>query len=381
MGRPNVPDLPGLMRSVEDTLASGWLSNDGPRLREFEAKIEEVSGASYCVATNSGTSALQITARALGMTGEVIVPSFTFIATAHAFWWQNLKPVFVDVDPRTHCIDVSQVEERLSEGGSDISGVCGVHLWGNLCDTEALDELAAKFSVPVIYDGAHALACTTPSGVKFGANGAAEVVSFHATKFINAVEGGAVLTNDRELAEQLRQLRNFGLDETGDSRVCGLNAKLSEVGAAVGLHSLSHLDQIIKVNRRNHERYKSNLRGVPGINIVSPTDPEHSNCQYVVAEVTELSAGLSRQELGNYLRAEGVVAKSYFNPPCHKTEAYRTAISTPELPVTDDLASKLVCLPTGLDTEPEDIDKICELIGFICATAGKLAIPGIGAAH
>ena len=369
-GRPNLPDLDGLMSELQGTLSSGWLSNGGPKLAQFEGLLEDTTGATYCVATDNGTAALQLTARALGMRGRVIVPSFTFVATAHALKWQHIEPVFVDVDPISHCIDVAAVEAHLQNG--TIDGVCGVHLWGNLCNTSALAALSARYGVPVFYDAAHALACTDSTGIRVGNHGSAEIISFHATKFINACEGGAILTNDRLLAERLRRLRNFGFDDAGDSQMCGVNAKLSELGATVGLHSLRHLDRIVATNRRNLARYRTNLRGLAGIRIVAPTDPDNANCQYVVADVAAAEAGVTREQLMSYLRAEGVLVKAYFTPPCHQSTAYRNTTDV-ALPVTEDLAGRLICLPTGLAMSPEDVDKICELIHFIVRVSRKNA--------
>ena len=360
-GRPNLPAVSDLSSSLKRTISNGWLSNNGPRVREFEEKIAELTNTRHCIATDNGTSALQITARALNMLGRVIVPSFTFIATPHAFAWQGGVPVFVDVDPATHCIDPQAV---LDAWQHDITGICGVHLWGNLCDVDALTEIAATKNVPLIFDGAHALTCEDSRGLKVGGFGEAEVFSFHATKFINSSEGGAVTTNNPDLARELRTTRNFSFDESGNAQQIGTNAKMSEVAATIGLHSLSHLSEITRANRSNLERYKANLIGANNLSIASPYQQEFNNCQYVVLKVANEENSMSRETLLRCMRSEGIHAKAYFTPPCHLANAYRDSCSK-TLPTTEKLSQQLMCLPTGLSVTHDEIDRTCELVRFI----------------
>src|SRR5436189_3835480 len=188
------------MARIEDLLDRRWLSNNGPYVQEFEERLADFIGVKHCVAMCNATVALEIVIRALGLEGEVIVPSFTFIATAHALQWQEITPVFCDIDPRTHNLDVAKVEEALTPR---TSGIIGVHLWGRACNVEALTEIAERRGLKLIFDAAHALGCSH-GGVMIGGFGDAEVFSFHATKFFNTFEGGTVVTDDDGLATRIR---------------------------------------------------------------------------------------------------------------------------------------------------------------------------------
>jgi dTDP-4-amino-4,6-dideoxy-D-glucose transaminase len=361
LGEPVVPDVDAVLREMSELLQSRRFTNDGPRVHAFEHAIMELTGASHCVATDNGTSGLQIAARALGVEGEVIVPAFTFIATAHAFAWQGLCPVFVDVDPHTHTIDPNAVAAAVTPR---TTAICGVHLWGNVCDVAALTAIAERHDLTLLFDAAHALGCADSDGVRVGGFGNAEIFSFHATKFVSAFEGGAVVTDDARLAERLARARNFGFDDSGHAAGIGINAKMSEASAVMGLHSLQHYDQIVAVNRRNLRGYSAALEGCAGIDILLPDDLSASNCQYVVARIDEARSGLSRDTLLAALRAEGVFAKAYFVPPCHLAEPYRTP-KPGHLPVSELLAREVLCLPSGLAVELEQVFEICELIRSI----------------
>jgi dTDP-4-amino-4,6-dideoxygalactose transaminase len=208
VGRPNIGDRRALLQRIEGLLDRRWLSNDGPLVREFEAKIAQISDVRHCVIMCNATVALEIASRALGLAGEVILPSYTFVATAHALQWQGITPVFADIDPDTHNIDAASIEALITPR---TTGIVGVHLWGRPCDTEAIENLAARRKLSVMYDAAHAFGCSH-KGKMIGGFGSCEIFSFHATKFINSFEGGAIVTNDGDLARKLRLMRNFGIE-------------------------------------------------------------------------------------------------------------------------------------------------------------------------
>lgn len=194
VGRPNIGDRAELSRRIDEMLDRRWLTNNGPHVQEFERRIAATIGVEHCVATCNATIALEILIRALGLGGEVIVPSMTFIATAHALHWQHVMPVFCDIDPLTHNLDVRQVEAAITER---TTGIIGVHLWGRACDVGALADVAGRHELKLIFDAAHAFACSH-KGEMIGGFGDAEVLSFHATKFLNSFEGGAIVTNNGE---------------------------------------------------------------------------------------------------------------------------------------------------------------------------------------
>jgi len=363
VGRPNIPDVDAVADDIREILLSGWLSNNGPFVRRFEEEIGRISETDHCVVTCNATAALELMCRALGLEGEVIVPSFTFIATAHALAWQGLTPVFVDVDPVTHTIDPAGVEAAIT---SSTSAICGVHLWGNVCDVESLQEIADRHGLALWFDAAHAFSISR-GNEKIGNFGRAEVFSFHATKFVNAFEGGAIVTNDSELAHTLRGMRNFGFRGNRAVAQLGINAKMSEASAAMGLRSLECLDRIQSQNRCNYDRYYELLTPCKGVRMSAPLDPDGSNCQYVVIEIDAREVGISRNLILMILEAEGVLIQRYFYPGCHLATPYREGHRSRNirLPATERLAQTVIQLPTGTGVSMEDLERVCALIKFV----------------
>lgn len=373
VGRPNVGDEARFQARVNDMIARRWFTNDGPLVREFEARIAELCGVRHCIAMCNATIALEIASRALDLRGEVIVPAYTFVATAHALQWQEITPVFVDIDPRTHHIDSAQIERLITPR---TTGIVGVHLWGRPCDTEAIEQIAARRGLKVMYDAAHAFGCSH-RGRMIGSFGACEVFSFHATKFVNSFEGGAVVTNDDALATKIKLMRNFGFAGYDNVIYVGTNGKLTEVCAAMGLCSLDAMADIIACNRRNYGLYRDALPTLPGLSLLAVEQQEQRNFQYVVVEV-DPSAPLSRDDLVATLHAENVLARKYFWPGVHRMEPYRSYYPNAHLllPETTSLASRVIVLPTGQGVSPEDVRAICEIIrrAFAAAPAVKAAL-------
>jgi dTDP-4-amino-4,6-dideoxygalactose transaminase len=338
-----------------------WLSNDGPLVKEFEREIAAYAGVKHCIAICNATVGLEFAIRALELEGEVILPSYTFIATAHALKWQGIKPVFADIDPETHNIDPSKVERLITPR---TSGIIGVHVWGNPCDTDALEEIGRKHRLKVMYDAAHAFGCSR-GGEMVGNFGECEVYSFHATKFLNSLEGGAIVTNNHELAEKIRLMRNFGFQ--GYDRVVslGMNGKMNEASAAMGLTSLEAANDFIGINFRNHVCYRNHLKKIEGIKLFERADSGKHNYQYVVIEVDEEKFGKSRDEIVEELHKLNVMARKYFWPGCHKMEPYATEDPNAflALPNTENIAKKVIVLPTGESIDEGMISKICQMIG------------------
>lgn len=367
VGRPNIGDRSALRARLDAMLERRWLTNGGPYVRELEQRIAGMLGVRHCVATSNATTALEIAARALGMRDEVIVPSFTFIATAHALQWQGITPIFCDVDPRTHNIDAAKVEALVTRR---TSGIVGVHVWGRPCDVDALGAIARRHELRLLYDAAHAFGCSV-DGRMIGSFGDAEVLSFHATKVVNAFEGGAIVTNDDALAEKARRMKNFGFTDE-DQVVCvGTNGKMNEASAAMALTSLESFEELIAVNRRNYGCYAAGLAEVPGVELVRYDARQRQNHHYVVLELDERLAGLSRDLLQQLLRAENVLARRYFHPGCHRMEPYRTLFPDAgrALVHTEELTARVLSLPTGTAVGVEEIGRICGLIRFAVAHA------------
>ncbi|MGA2281530.1 MAG: DegT/DnrJ/EryC1/StrS family aminotransferase [Verrucomicrobiota bacterium] len=360
VGRPNLGDREAFLTRVNEIFDCRWLTNDGPLLKEFERRVCELAGVKHCVAMCNATVALEIAIRALELRGEVIVPSYTFIATAHALQWQEITPVFADMDPRTHNINPAQIEHLITPR---TTGIIGVHVWGRACDPEAIEAVGKRRGLKVMYDAAHAFGCSY-KGRMIGGFGACEVFSFHATKFINSFEGGAVVTNDNALAEKMRLMRNFGF--AGYDRVIypGTNGKMTEVCAAMGLTSLEAMTEIIAVNRRNYKYYRQGLQALPGISLIEYSAREKCNYQYMVLEVDAGICRLNRDELVEVLHAENVLARKYFWPGCHQMEPYRSFQPNASLllPQTERVAKRIMVLPTGQTVTEKIIADICRII-------------------
>jgi dTDP-4-amino-4,6-dideoxygalactose transaminase len=362
VGRPNIGDRARLMARIDDMLDRRWLSNDGIYLQEFERAVADKLGVKHCVATCNGTIALEIAIRALGLSGEVIVPSFTFIATAHALQWQQITPVFCDVDRRTHTLAPECVERLVTPR---TTAIIGVHLWGEAHHVEALEEIATRRGLKLMFDAAHAFACSY--GAKMIGNfGNAEILSFHATKFLNTFEGGAICTNDDALAEKSRLMRNFGFGGYDKVIYIGTNGKMTEAAAAMGLTGLESIDEFIAVNVANYRTYTRELADIPGVTLRRYDEARSQNYQYIVAEIDEAATGITRDALIELLHAENVVARRYFYPGCHNMEPYRTLYpdAGATLPITAQVAGAVLVLPTGTSVKDDDIRKICEVIRF-----------------
>jgi len=362
VGRPNIGNKDQLMQRVSDVLDSGWLTNNGPYVKEFERRLSEYLGVKHCLAVCNATLALEIAARALGFKGEVILPSFTFIASAHAMKWINITPVFCDIDPNTHNIDPLKIEELITP---QTTGILGVHVWGQPCDIKSIKKIAEKYNLKVLYDAAHGLG-SSYQGRKIGGFGEAEVFSFHATKFFNTLEGGAITTNSDRVANKIRLLRNFGFYGLDNVVELGTNGKMNEISAAMGLTSLDSIDEFIATNKRNYDCYRSELNDIHGLRIIHYDENERSNFQYIVLEVDENKSGINRDKLVHVLHAENILARRYFYPGCHQLEPYRTLY--PEvgkrLHETEILVERVMCLPNGKAINISDIKQISKIIQF-----------------
>lgn len=360
VGRPNIGNRQEFESRVADILDRRWLTNGGKYVKQLEQRIAELVGVKYCIAMCNATVALEIAIRALGLTGEVIVPSFTFIATAHALQWQEITPVFCDIDPRTHTLDAGKVEQMITPR---TTGIIGVHLWGNHCNVNALDEIARRRDLKLLFDSAHAFGCSY-RGKMIGGFGDAEVFSFHATKFLNSLEGGAVVTNNRELAEKIGLMKNFGFTYYDKTDFIGTNGKMNEVSAAMGLTNLDSIDDFIAVNRNNYKQYGKELAGLEGITLLTYDEEEKCNYQYIVLEIDQNKTILSRDQLMEILHKENVLARRYFYPGCHLMEPYRSHFPHAGLllPETERLTNRVLCLPNGTGVNESQIALICQIL-------------------
>lgn len=359
VGRPNIGNQKRFLELTSQILDNHWLTNNGPMVRGLESRIASLLGVKHCIAMCNGTVALEIAIRALGLEGEVIVPSYTFIATAHALHWQAITPVFADIDPATHNLDPEAVRRMITPR---TTGIIGVHLWGRAAPVEELQAIADEHGLKLMFDAAHAFG-STYRGQSIGRFGACEVLSFHATKAFNTMEGGAVVTNDDELAEAVQLMRNFGFKGYDNVIHPGTNGKMIEVCAAMGLTNLDGFDDVVAVNRRNHGFYMRALNDIPGISVLEYGPSEHNSYHYLVVEVDPHCA-VSRDEIVAALHAENILARRYFWPGCHKMKPYRDLFPHADmmLPNSEAVAERVIVLPNGAAVDEAVVSTIRDVI-------------------
>jgi dTDP-4-amino-4,6-dideoxygalactose transaminase len=360
VGRPNIGDREAFLEKVTQILDNQWLTNNGPFVQEFERRIASYLNVKHCVAMCNGTIALEIAIRALGLEGEVIVPSWTFVATAHALHWQGITPVFADINPATHNLDPDAVRRMITPR---TSGIIGVHLWGRAAPIDELQAIADEYKLRLMFDAAHAFG-STYKGQSIGRFGACEVLSFHATKSFNTFEGGAVVTNDDDLAETMRLMRNFGFVHFDKVIHPGTNGKMVEVCAAMGLANFTNIEETIAVNRHNYDAYRNAFAEIKGITMIPYDEDESNSYHYMAAELDESILGVSRDDLVAALHAEGILARKYFWPGCHRMEPYRSLFPHADLllPHTEEVANRVIVFPNGITLHENAIQTIADVV-------------------
>jgi dTDP-4-amino-4,6-dideoxygalactose transaminase len=358
-------DREALLRHTADIYDRRWLTNNGPLVQELEARIARRLGVRHCVAMCNGTIALEIAIRALGLKGEVIVPSWTFVATAHALHWQAITPVFADIDPATHNLDPDAVRRMITPR---TSGIIGVHLWGRPAKVAALQAIADEHGLQLLFDAAHGFDCRHGAR-KLGGFGRCEVLSFHATKVFNTFEGGAVTTDDDALAETMRLMRNFGFKGYDNVIHPGTNGKMPEINAAMGLVNLNALPDFIAANRRNHEAYAAAFADIEGVRLLRYDEADDPNYQYVVIEV-DPTFPASRDHIVEALQAENILARKYFWPGCHRMQPYRDLYPHAGLllPNSETVANRVVVLPSGPSLPENAITTVASVLRTFGAT-------------
>lgn len=337
-----------------------YYNNNGPLHEELEDKLQHFLGAKHAICVSNATLGLMMLADAMELSGKVIVPAFTFIASAQSLTWAGLKPIFCDVDINTHHIATEHIDALIDE---DVSAIMGVNLWGGACNQKALSELADQHGIKLYFDSAHAFGCVV-GGVPIGSFGHAEVFSFHATKILSATEGGCICTNDDDLAARLRSIRpSYGVEKSV-SIVRVANARMSEAQAAIALMSLEDFPSNQKNNEHLYRLYEDQLKMIPGLHLVKPTGVSFSNYQYVVCTVDEGQFGLSRDFLIALLKAENVIARRYFYPGLHRSIPYVQMLPQylDRLPNTDNLCASCIQFPIGALVTAQSVERICNIL-------------------
>lgn len=344
-----------------------YYANHGPLVTRLDEVIAERLDVGHAVSVTNGTVALMVALTALELTGDVVVPAYTFPATIQALFWTGLRPVFADVDPETHMLTPETVAKALTP---ETSGVVGVHVWGRACAPLELHDYCRQKGVRLLFDACHAFGCSHGRRM-MGNFGDAEVFSFHATKIVNGAEGGCITTNDSDLAAKLKTIRNFHRSPMDQDVAVRINGKMTEAQAAMALMSLSDFEIYVDKNRAIYDVYRRSFSGRSDVRAVEFDESELNNYQYAVFELDDASP-LSRDELLSVLRSEGVLARRYFAPGVHKLFPYNKEHDPTVLPVTDKLCDSVFQLPVGAQVTPAEGEMISELVNFVLDNAGEL---------
>ncbi len=369
VSRPTLEPFGAYAPLFKKSIKSGMLTTHD-HVREFEQRAAKYLGVKHCVALSSCTAGLMLVLKGLDLTGEVILPSFTFSATGHPLLWNNLTPVFADVDPHTYTIDPESVESLITPR---TSAILATHVFGVMCDVDKLQSIARKHKLKLIFDAAHAFG-SRMGEMRAGTFGDVEVFSLSPIKVLTAAEGGIVATNDDALAQFVRLGRNYGDDGTNNTLFAGLSARLSELHAAVGLRSLKRLPVNLK-NRATKARYlEAHLKKVePGLRFQHvPRGMVSSN--YIFSVVIDPERlGYTRDDLYEFYKAEGITTRKYFYPPLHEQPPYKKfAPRKGTLPVTGEVADNILCLPMYSHIRKAELDRIVAEFARFRSTIKKI---------
>lgn len=355
--RSSMPPLEEYVEEIRPLWESHWLTNMGVEHQKLEAALRERLKVENVALFTNGHSALECALEALDLRGEVITTPFTFASTVHAIVRKGLTPVFADVKPDDYTIDPESVERLVTPR---TCAIVPVHVYGNLCDVDALQRIANRHGLKVVYDAAHAFGVER-RGVSAAAFGDASMFSFHATKVFNTIEGGAVCFRDPALYPLLNQWKNFGITGPEDVEYAGGNAKMNEFCAAMGVCNLRHLDEEVAKRARVEGRYRERLEGAPGVKLVEPQRGVKANHAYMPVVFGD-GFGATRDEVFDALAAEGIGARKYFYPLASDYACYRSVYSSGRTPVARDVSSRVLTLPMYADLALGDVDRICDVV-------------------
>ena len=362
VGRPNIPNIDNFLGNSRKILESKWLTNHGPMVTELESRLADYLGVKHVITVCNATIGLMVVIKALGLKGEVILPSFTFIASAHVLEWEGIKPVFCDIDPNTHNIDATKIEALITE---NTTAIMGVHIWGRPCLHDELLAIARKHNLKLFYDAAHAFG-TTYKMQPIASLEDISVLSFHATKSFNTFEGGAIVTNYDELAKKAELMCRYSFEGEDNVTGLGINAKMTDIHAAMGLCNLDEYPSVVEHNKKVYEFYREKLSEINGISLIDYSENEINNYHYVILEIDKHSYGLSRDDLYLKLRDNGIMARRYFYPGCHKSQPYVKQYSNLQLPHTEQLCQAVLALPGGSGIDNfNHISKIIQIIKHV----------------
>ena len=365
--RPLLPPLEALTGRLAEIWEARWLTNAGEQHERLGRAIRDYLDVAEVSLFNNGTIALLAAVRALDMRGEVITTPFTFPATPHAISWSGATPVFCDIDPVTMTLDPARVEALITP---KTTGILAVHVYGIPCDVVALQTLANRYGLKLVYDAAHAFG-TRINGVGIGNFGDASMFSFHATKLFHSAEGGALTCGNAATRESFDHLKNFGILNQEEVDVVGINGKMNELQAALGLAVLDCVPEELRRRRAIIARYRERLCGLAGLTLMPEPPGVESSCQYFVVRIDRQAFGCSRDVVFDGLKTYNVLARKYFYPLCTDYACYRELPSSDPglLPVATEAVGQVLCLPLYGTLALADVDAICDMIKDIQANA------------
>ncbi len=355
--QPFLPPLDEFIPYLEQIWEEKWLTNQGKFHQEFENALKDYLGVKYISLFCNGTLALITALHALGIKGEVITTPFSFVATTHSLWWNNIKPVFTDIDPVTYNLDPSKIEAAVTPA---TTAIMPVHVYGNPCDVEAIKEIADRKGLKVIYDACHAF------GVRLNGEsvlnfGDLSVLSFHATKVFNTFEGGAIVCHDESMKKKIDLLKNFGFTDETTVIDTGINAKMNEFQSALGLLQLKYTDKAISIRKKITEYYRQRLRSIKGIETNKDLPGVIHNYAYFTIRINN-DFPFTRNEVYEKLKEKSIFTRRYFYPLISRFPVYRDLDSAlpGKLPVSEQISEEILCLPIFPDLTKDKIDKIIE---------------------
>jgi dTDP-4-amino-4,6-dideoxygalactose transaminase len=358
--RPVLPPVDDIAARLREVWASGWLTNGGAQHERLEAALAGYLGAPHFSLFTNGTIALLTAIRALALRGSVVTTPFTFPATPHVLAWSGIEPIFCDIDSETLTLDPAAVERSIRP---DTGAILGVHVYGTPCDVQAFDEIASRRGLKVVYDGAHAFG-TRVNGIDVARFGDVTMFSFHATKLFHTAEGGALACRDPRVKVAVDRLKNFGILNQDEVAVAGINGKMSELQAVMGLAVLPYVAKEIETRSAIAARYASNFAGTPGLRLVRPPEAVESSSQYCVVRIDPDTFGCSRDDVYTALQKYNVFTRKYFNPLCSSYPSYRhlPSASPSNLPVATRVVREVLCLPIYGALPLDAVDRISEML-------------------
>lgn len=358
---PLLPDLQDFNQYLQQIWDSKWITNNGSFHQRLEKALAEYLGVEYISVFTNGTLPLITALQALGLTkGEVITTPYSFVATSHSIWWNQLTPVFVDIEEETCGMDPAKIEAAITE---NTVAIMPVHCYGHPCKTEQIDAIAKKHGLKVIYDAAHAFGVKV-NGKSILNAGDISTLSFHATKVYNTIEGGALVCHSAEMKHQIDNLKNFGFRGEVTVEAPGINGKMDEVRAAYGLLNLKQVDAAIEARHKVADAYRAALKGIKGIRFFDDMPGVRHNYSYFPIFVDAEQYGMSRDELYEKMKAENVYGRRYFYPLITAFEPYRDypTAATANLPVATKIADQVICLPMHHQLTESDVKRIVNII-------------------